>query len=348
MSANEPETASPRVTIRLIADQLAISTYAVSRALAGKPGVSEATRRQIMMTARSLGYAPRTPAAARPHQIEIILNDHDRVNSESWLAVNRGAQREAARLGYVARMRMVHDVRQIADVAADTCGLIVAGHNSSAVFASIGSLNLPTVYAGGVVRGSEAGDLVRTADQEGGLLAAEHLLALGHRCIVYAHGEAGRLGRIGRLAGLRDVCRDVADAEILEIDFPDNEQGAFVAALKPLLDAGKRPTAFFCGNDVVAVTVVSALQRRGLSVPGDVSVIGYADYSVAVQVEPKLTTVRIPSEDMGVQAVRLLVERCELGPDIAPKRIYLAPRLVVRASTAAAGAPRWQAFDRIA
>ena len=109
--------------------------------------------------------------------------------------------------------------------------------------------------------------------------------------------------------------------------------------------AGYEPTAMFCGSDGVAVTVVSELLRMGLRVPEDVSVVGHADYPIATQVSPNLTTIHMPHKQMGIAAVRRLLARSgHLGilDDLPPQRISLVPFLVERESTGPVAARSWR------
>ena len=138
----------------------------------------------------------------------------------------------------------------------------------------------------------------------------------------------------------------MADVELREISFENDQAGSgFKEAFIAMVEEGFEPTAFFCGSDGVAVTVVTELMGLGLNVPRDVSVVGHADYPIATQISPKLTTVHMPHHQMGVAAVRLILSRSGLvAPlnDLPPQRVSLVPHLVVRDSTPPVVARSWR------
>ena len=94
-------------------------------------------------------------------------------------------------------------------------------------------------------------------------------------------------------------------------------------------------TAFFCGHDGLAVTVVSELLRLGYRIPADKTVVGFGDFSSASQITPALTTVRLPGRDIGIAAVRLLLDRMRSDDQsiASAQRVYVVPRLIERESS---------------
>ena len=121
--------------------------------------------------------------------------------------------------------------------------------------------------------------------------------------------------------------------------------GAATPSMAAMAADGFEATAMFCGSDGVAITVVSELLRMGLRVPEDVSVVGHADYPVATQVSPNLSTIHMPHREMGVAAVRQLISRSRLASplnDLPPQRISLVPHLVERQSTGPAPSVSWR------
>src|SRR3569833_2194820 len=94
------------ITVQYLADQLGLSKFAVSRALAGKPGVSEATRQRVIETAQQFGYVPKPKFKKRANAIEIIFHDPDVAHRELWVAIQAGAQEEAVRHGLGTAVRL--------------------------------------------------------------------------------------------------------------------------------------------------------------------------------------------------------------------------------------------------
>ncbi|WGF87176.1 LacI family DNA-binding transcriptional regulator [Marinivivus vitaminiproducens] len=334
-----------RITLQAVADTLGLSKFAVSRALAGKPGVSEETRRNVVQAARELGYLARGSAPAAARQVELIFHDRDLANSELWMNVQRGAQDEAVRQGFLTVNRWIQDARALGGFEG-SAGVILLGPHEKEVVDALARSNMPLVWIGGTLQPLDQIDRVGGADREAGTYVGEALLAKGHRKLVYAHGQGGLSGRLTRLAGFREAIEAVEGASLRDIAFAELTGTGFREAFLAMIATDYEPTAIFCGNDGVAVTVVSELLRLGLAVPDDISVVGFADYACATQISPKLTTVRMPSVQMGAAAVRMLAER--LGTttlDEAPRsrRLFITPAFVERESLATATATSYRA-----
>jgi LacI family transcriptional regulator len=188
-------------------------------------------------------------------------------------------------------------------------------------------------------------DVLRTADAVlyddvgGGRQAGEHLLELGHTSIATIAGppDPGHApGRLeGFLAALADAGVAVGDDAIVTSDY---HFAGGRAATAELLARGGRFTALFAANDLMAAGAIRELTAHGLSVPGDVSVIGFDDAPLAEMTSPALTTVRQPVQEMGDTAVSLLLARVTGGADGTGGRHVLPTSLVVRESTAPPGA----------
>ena len=320
-----------RVTLGTIAARMGLSKFAVSRALAGKSGVSEATRRRVEEVAAELGYV-RTAPAAQPPVIALVFNDTDLINSELQLQVHAGVQVEARRRGYQVHARWIHDGDEIeAMMRASRAGILVGPHDKR-THERVYALGIPIVRTSGFPDPLESVDLVTGPDHEAGAAVADYLLKLGHREIAYVHGAPRYRGRIERLYGLREVMERHPEAHFSDLRF--EPELTFAETLKALRATGRDPTAFFCAHDGLAVTVVSELLRLGYRIPEDVSVVGFGDLSSATQISPQLTTVTLPGQQMGASCVRLLDDRLNGRiPNGVPLRITVAGRIVERASS---------------
>lgn len=139
--------------------------------------------------------------------------------------------------------------------------------------------------------------------------------------------------RMERLFGLRETGELVHGMIIHEMKFEENAH--FSAAFRELREKTQGITAFFCAHDGLALTVVSELLRLGYRVPEDMTVVGFGDFTAARQITPQLTTVRLPGRDMGIAAVRLLVDRIRLGNRNVgvAQRLHVVPEIIERESS---------------
>jgi LacI family transcriptional regulator len=175
--------------------------------------------------------------------------------------------------------------------------------------------------------------VVSASHATGAREATEHLLSLGHRRIAAITGPRRWIANKERLAGYHAAlaAAQVPRDRTLEIESDFQRDGGYLAA-QQLLRLRERPTAIFAFNDNLAVGVMRAAAELGLSVPGDLSVVGFDDSDQCTVVAPHLTTVRQPLVEMGRMAASLLLRQLHNHSSEA-LRVELATKLVVRAST---------------
>jgi LacI family transcriptional regulator len=319
-----------RVTLQVIANEMGLSKFAVSRAIAGKTGVSEGTRQRVQEVATRLGY--KKPQSPRQKPLSILFNANDVINSELQMQIQTGVQIEAQKLDLPVRSRWLSGSEELESLVLDSCAVLVVGPHDGAELAKAYKTGVP-ILRSGWIDPLEQVDMIGGTDHEAGRAVAEYLVKLGHKHIVYVHGDAQYRGRMERLYGVREVV-ELSD-DIRMTDMVWDQSGSFAAELNKLWDEGVRPTSYFCAHDGLAVTVISELLARGIHIPRDVSVVGFGDYSAAQQIQPPLTTVKAPGVEVGRVAVRFLKERISSmdgsGLDF-PLRIHVPNRLIERLS----------------
>jgi LacI family transcriptional regulator len=179
--------------------------------------------------------------------------------------------------------------------------------------------------------------VVNSDDFTGGKLVAKHLLALGHRRIGALVGSPDIVNSQPRIEGFRKALGE-AGVEIRPEWFLTAGMNWRLgqAAMEKLLalDEHNRPTAIFAANDLCAEGAIRAVRAAGLSVPDDFGIVGYDDTFYATLTQPPLTTVRMPIQEMGELAVRMLIGRLEGQADIDPQPV-LPVSLTVRSSCGA-------------
>ena len=316
-----------RVTLQTIAKATGLSKFAVSRALAGKSGVSDGTRVRVAEVAVQLGYK-RPPGEAKP--LGIVFNDTDVINSEFHMQMQGGMQREAQLLGYSVRVHWTHAGEDLEAMARTCAGLIVCGPHERTGLDKAYSIGVPIVRQGWLDP-LEQVDQINGTDHEAGSAVASYLLGHGHLEIAYVHGDPSYRGRMERLFGLREVLERTEGAILHDLIWEDD--AGFEKVFDRLRASGGEPTAYFCAHDGLAVTVISELLARGLRIPEDASVIGFGDFSAALQILPRLTTVKTHGISIGAMAVRLLDARLTSpGYPKSPLRVLIPSRIVERQS----------------
>jgi DNA-binding LacI/PurR family transcriptional regulator len=323
-----------------VATRAGVSRSLVSLVMQGSPGVSAHRRDAVRRAAAELGYRPnahaRNLARRRTHSVGVMLSD---LHNPFFAEIYDGVEAEAARAGYrllvntgsrrPARERAA--LEALLELRVD--GIILAGARLGSSDIAAAAREVPVALVTRVVRDRSV-DWVTSDDSHGAELAVEHLAALGHRRIAHVDGGRGA-GAAARRSG---YCRAMARLGLGRHDSVvrgDFTEASGVVAARRLRAAPDPPTAIFTANDLCAVGVLSQLDELGLAVPGDVSVVGYDNTSLAALHSVDLTTIDQPRTAMGRQAMLAVLRRLSGGPEAArePVRSVLAPALVVRATS---------------
>jgi LacI family transcriptional regulator len=328
-----------QVTLSDVATELGISKFSVSRALTGRPGVSEETRQRVFAAARALGYEHASlerPAVATGRRTVVLLIPHQDVeDAEFWLGLIGGASREADALGYTFVTRPLGSGGEHTPPPMDAvAGVIVAGSRARPAMGPYVRAGVPASLAT-YAEPLERFDTVHSADHEAGSFVTQHLLDLGHRRLAYVTEAPAKPSFAARARGFRAAAAAAPDVHAEEIHLDPDEPGlSFERVYRALAAEGSGPTAIVTSTDGIAFVVAWALGRLGLAVPGDVSLVGFNDAVASARFVPKLTTVRIATAELGAMAMRFLHERIE-GSAVAARRLELAPTFVQRDSTSA-------------
>ncbi|WP_079910842.1 GntR family transcriptional regulator [Paenibacillus sp. 32352] len=179
---------------------------------------------------------------------------------------------------------------------------------------------------------------IKVDDEAGGYLAAEHLIKLGHRNIA-GFFKMDDLQGVNRLKGFIKAHQDyqipLPPEAVIHYTTETKAKKPFEAGLRMLNDQPNRPTAFVCYNDELAVMLLEATRQAGLSVPDEISIVGFDDSPLAVATEVKLTTLTHPKDEMGTLAAEMLMRIVEQGHANAEMHQIITPQLIIRESTAA-------------
>jgi LacI family transcriptional regulator len=319
----------------------------VSRSFNHPEQVKPATRKKIDKAVRRLGYI-RNRAAQTMHGIrsgtiglvvptidnaifaEVVQAFSDSVDAHGFTILVASHGYDLEREYAVLRKFLEHRVDGVALIGVD---------HSEETYKLIESQDIPAITIWNYDDASRL-SCVGADNKRAGALAAEHLLDLGHREIAVVfpptdENDRARARRDGALSTLQRLCPDLPPDWTTEARYSIADGKEAVAAL---LRADRKPTALLCGNDVLAVGAIHAARREGLSVPQDLSIIGIGDFKGSKEMEPALTTIRLPARSIGQIAGDQLAQSI-IHDDRSVKRTNCAITLLQR-GTCAAISPR--------
>jgi LacI family transcriptional regulator len=329
-----------RVTIADIAREAGVSVPTVSKVLNDRGEVAAATRARVQDALTRSGYRRRgSPAPRRAGLVDFVITEL----ATPWASeVLRGAEEEAHRNGVGLVVTATHDhhagARQWAKALAarrsDGVILVVSDLQAS-VAEQLQSLHTPFVLIDPVGGYDPSLPTVGATNRAGGFSATEHLVELGHRRIGIITGTPDLVCSQERLDGYRAALGragiPVDEALVRHGNFHADGGRRGAAAL---LDLDEPPTAIFASSDEQASGVYAEAHRRGVRIPGELSVVGFDDVELCEWLTPPLTTVRQSLAEMARLATRMVLDREAQRSAEHPLRIELATRLVVRESTA--------------
>jgi LacI family transcriptional regulator len=175
---------------------------------------------------------------------------------------------------------------------------------------------------------------VSVDDVLGGRLAAAHLGEQGHARIAFVGGPFSVAQVVDRHTGFRAALEGISTVTVVETSTMSIAAGQNAAGQIADLPARTRPSAVFCGNDLLALGMLPELTRRGVRIPEDLAIVGYDDIAFAAAAVVPLSSVRQPREQLGRAAAQLLLEEMETGAGHEHRHILFKPELVVRESSA--------------
>lgn len=329
------------VTIRDVAEKAGVSVSTVSRVLTSNAPVQEVTRKAVEDAINELGFRPnglaRSLRSNETKTIGLIIPD---VANPFFPEVARGVEDAACKRGYSvilcnsgndrSKETMYFQVLQERRID----GIILTGSGSLSEYAQLREMDqFPVVFLDRNAEGLDV-DSVESDSYNGACQAVQHLIELGHREIAFVSGSSATSTGSRRQRGYIDTLAGHGITPPPEYIVPGDftlEAGRFAGLT--LLNGSRRPTAIFVSSDIEAIGVMMAAESLRLSIPRDLSVVGFDNTLLSTVTRPALSTVSQPKYDMGQQAVKLLIERLQKKRQKV-KHVVLATRLEVRGTTA--------------
>ncbi|MGW5149215.1 LacI family DNA-binding transcriptional regulator [Rhodococcus koreensis] len=332
-----------------VAARAGVSRTLVSFVMRGKPGAGEETRRRVLEVAAELGYKPdsaaRLLARGRSRTLGVLLDVQQPFQADLVTRIYPVAKAAGYEVLLSASAPGRNEVEAIESMLSHRCeGLILLGPSSGQEYLDELEDRAVVVVVGKPMRPSVF-DTVRSADDSGIRQSVDHLADLGHR-VIHHIGGGSSPGAAVRSDAYVAAMHERGLAEFTRVIPGLHTEAAGVAAGHLMLEEGVLPTAVLAGNDRCALGLMDSLDRAGVDVPRDVSVVGYDDSEIAHLSRIDLTTVRQDVDQLAENAVDFAVRRLE-DDTAAATDVVVEPRLIVRGSTGRArSAQRERALRR--
>lgn len=306
------------VTIQDVARRAKVSTATVSRALSAPTSVSEKKRDAVMQAIQTTGYrVNRAARSLRTQRSNTVLALLPTLGNPFFSQVLKGIVDELTPAGQALVVAETHQIQ----AAGDDLVTYLEDQRADGVIVLDGAL--PTKSLDRLKKSSHGAQVVfacewpaqggfpsvRSANAEGARLAVQYLYDLGHTRIAHVLGPQGNVLTDARRGGYDDLCHQLGlTPHHIEGDF---SLEAGIKAADEILAMDTPPTAVFCASDVIAFGLISDLTRAGVSVPGDISVVGFDDIEYSEHFVPPLTTIHQDRVSMGRAAARMLLRQSD-------------------------------------
>jgi DNA-binding LacI/PurR family transcriptional regulator len=330
---------SEKITIQQIADMANVSIATVSRVMNHKSTVKEDTRRKILDIMEKLNFNPSSVLVTEGTSNTILLCMSELRNPFNGLVIS-GIQQAARRHNYRIFILQAQDVNFTFEDFKDVlhrhsfAGIILLTGVNDVRLLEMLAMSCP------IVRCNESCEIsgisfVCIDEVMAARKATDYLISCGYKKIALLNSSLQFPFARQREAGYQDALykaglekNDEWIAHISSINY-----GLAFSAAMSILSLSNRPDAVFAVSDVYAITVIHAAKRLGLRVPEDISVIGFDNIELSSMMDPTITTIEQPGEQIGYQGCELLIEKI-INPQTPPKKIFLDTELIVRESTA--------------
>jgi DNA-binding LacI/PurR family transcriptional regulator len=303
-------------TIVDVARQAGVSIATVSRVIHDSPLVNTETRQRVEQAMAELHYAPNVVARGlvtrRTLAIGLVITS---MADPFFPPIVQGVEETALDRGYSVLLstsnndpaRELAVVRVLKERRVDA--IIVASSRVGSLYQThLEEIEVPLVLINNEQSGAYTYS-VGTDDVSGGGLATRYLLGLGHRAIGYIHGPLAKQSTQDRYRGYAlALCEHGIAADAALIVAGDGQAEGGQRAMAELLQRRPRPTAVFCFNDLTAMGALRAIRSAGLTVPANMSIVGYDDIGLAAYAEPPLTTIAQQTHELGKQAMLLALD----------------------------------------
>jgi LacI family transcriptional regulator len=350
MAKGKSPTSPGHVNLRILAEHLELSQTTVSLVLNNSPSaksIPQETRNRVMAAAEQLNYRPnyfaRSLRQSRSMSVGVLAPD---MSEGYFTRVMSGVLEELSNAHYFY-FTACHDWKK--DLIEQYPRMLVERSVDGFLLLNTPADQIAVPVPVVAISAHSAVENVTNIVLDHHLAAQQaltHLYELGHHKIAFMRGPKAIPDSEYRWEGIQKAAREMGlkldPALAIRIDSAGWQMKTGYHPMAPeigykpmqaLLEKTRDFTAIFCFNDIAAIGAIRALKEAGMSVPGDISVVGFDDILSAAYYTPSLTTIRQPLTEMGKRGAQVLLERIAKGENGHPAEIVMAPELVVREST---------------
>ncbi len=333
-----------RCTIKDVAGRAGVAVSTASLVLNNKGYVSSDLRRKVQLAVEELGYVPNRTARSLISKATgnigfVVSEEHFSTAEPFYTRVFLGTEFEARQWdSYVLlttvpnKFHQSHIPRFILERNVD--GVVFAGKISEAYASAVVAESLPSVVVDYEFKRVRI-PAINIDNRRGTSLAVEHLFSLGHKRIAFIGGDVSHPSIKLRLDGYMQAVKKLGlepSNELISVDAAGTGTYDGYTAARTLLDQAAGFSSVVACNDAVAIGAIRAFRENGMNIPEDCSVVGFDDIELCEHVEPRLTSISVPKEDLGATALRVL--RRLIKEDEQPiSSVLIEPTLVARQST---------------
>ncbi|MFC5406543.1 LacI family DNA-binding transcriptional regulator [Cohnella soli] len=322
-------------TIIDVAERAKVSKATVSRVLNNNPQVKDEIRERVLRVIEELGYRPsaiaRNLATNRSNVIGLILPD---ITNPYFPVIARGIEDAAHQLGYALFISNTDNdpkleqeyIQKMVEQQVSGIVLISSTLDEETVH-ELTSLQMPIVLCDRLIVGKPF-DAVLIDDYKAAYEAVSYFIGQGHQRIAHLAGPRNIQSAENRKTGYLDAMRSANLEPFVSVGTFSYESG--MHQMGAVIDE-YRPTALFASNDLLALGAMQEIHRRGLTIPGDIAVIGCDDIPFSKMSRPMLSTISIPVYQIGVTAVQLLEDQMK-GVRVGMKSVIMEHKLIHRES----------------
>ena len=326
-------------TIKDVAELAGVHPSTVSRVINNDSRISKKTKNKVLLIINKLGYTPNAVARGlktkRTYTLGMLIPD---ITNPFFAEIARGVEDTANKNNFNVILCNTDDklkkertyLQILRGKRVD--GLILGtAHIKDKSILELEKKKFPYILVSRNIEGLDKNCII-VDDIEGGMMATEYLIKLGHRRVAHITGPLKTRSALNRLKGYKLALKkyeiEYRDELIGEGDF--RIKGGYQVT-KRFLKLNEPPTAIFAANDLLALGAMQAIQKKNFHIPEDFSVIGFNDIKLASFVYPTLTTIRQPMLEMGELAVKMLLRIIE-GGEFNQRKEVLESKLIFRES----------------